>query len=109
MDRRVKKFPRRISFFLDPITLLPCLTGSLIDASGKEIRCYGMIPDHPNSLLSASEPLFNIPKHIWEILLKQYKKDSYKGGSSLWESWCKAHTTTRVMHKLIDCKHMLER
>lgn len=102
-ERGSKDYPvGAITFLIDPITLLPCLSGILQNTLENNVSCYGMLPEGPNHFVSSStEPLFNLSKHLWSDLLEQCKKDSHAGGSLLWMNWCKVHRTIKIIQALL--------
>lgn len=91
-----------ITFLIDPITLLPCLTGILQDGLGNSASCYGMVPDLSGTSVPISiEPLFSLPRHLWLDLLEQSRENSRIGGSFLWMNWCKVHRTIKTVKILL--------
>lgn len=66
----------KLSFFLDPVSLLPCVAGAWQDHSGEQTICHGMIPPDANSP-HKREPLFD--SDWWDVLLK-YSLNTDKDG-----------------------------
>lgn len=91
-----------ITFLIDPINLLSCLTGILQDGLGNSTSCYGMVPDlSGTSVPISTEPLFSFPRHLWLDLLEQARENSRIGGSFLWVNWCKVHREVKIIQILL--------
>lgn len=96
------RYPKgSMAFFLDPMTLVPCCSGTLQSDLGNVVFVHGMVPAYPeSSAKSIALALFNIPQPLWMRVLKQSQEESRQGGSFLWTNWCKVHRTINLLHAL---------
>ncbi|MGB7128513.1 MAG: SAM-dependent methyltransferase [Candidatus Rhabdochlamydia sp.] len=87
-----------LTFFLDPITMLPSCLGSMYNSIGKKTTFYGAVPsDVKDPFLKKHGSILGLPSNIGDILLQQSLESTQKGGDFLYNNVRKVSIASHIM------------
>jgi hypothetical protein len=90
----------QITPLLDPLTLSPFLFGTVSQATGQTVRCYGSVV--PPTNLWRSPPELDLPAPLWDKLVTLVAGQSQGDGLMLWHQAEKANLAALTLNVMLS-------